>query len=287
MCSSARYAEVACEEQQRNDICIECTTQGVIHARARADSLLTEGRINEAAEWLSKCIALFECIELADESDNLLSAVLADRAFIYIESKRWFDAEEDCNAALKLDRRNNRARYCRAFVLHEVGRIEDAFRDVQEVLKRPRDLALEATSLKARILKARQEDKARLNYARYFQLDPEKVTLAEVKLSCAGVLGWLNASIDEPGCRVITLHAREECTDTPVFISCTSVAGNNVATMRTSQKQSLQQFRRALAAELVDHEMNLRLTLPDGTLLTKADDSKPLIEVLSRGALFQ
>lgn len=288
MCSSARYAEIvlsdACEEKKPDTISIECTREGADHARHKADVLLQECRTEEALEWLSQCITMVEREDLINASEELLSDLLADRAAAYAHVKRWSDAARDCVRALKLNKKNKRARYQRARVLCEVGRIDDAFQEVQKVLKPPCDVAQMAlaTSLKARINTARQEQTAKLNYARYFQLDPEKVTLAEVKVSCAGVLGWLKASIDQPLSRVLTLHARRE-DDTSVLVSCVSVAGNNVASISASLKQSLKQFRKELATKISDHEMNLQFALPDGTFLTKADDNKKVADLLTRG----
>merc|ERR1740129_2472207 len=93
-------------------------------------------------------------MHVRDVPSDLRSILHSNLAFAYIKLKNWLGAEEDCSAALALNERNAKAVYRRGVARFELGKLEAALQDVEQVLKEmpdPRNNA-EAVELKQKIV---------------------------------------------------------------------------------------------------------------------------------------
>lgn len=86
---------------------------------------------------------------------------------------------------------------------------------------------------------------------------------------------------------VVTVHATAPGPGGEVILTCTSLCGDTVATLNVIPEQVvLASLSATLADQLkVPTKSNLRLVLPNGTLLDKLPNSTPLTEVLGQAIL--
>eukprot|EP00929_Paragymnodinium_shiwhaense_P099033 TRINITY_DN605_c0_g1_i1.p1 TRINITY_DN605_c0_g1~~TRINITY_DN605_c0_g1_i1.p1 ORF type:complete len:2835 (-),score=990.43 TRINITY_DN605_c0_g1_i1:163-8667(-) len=144
------------------EITIECSKKGIEAAKDKANSLFGQGAVDECVKWFSKCLWLLETKRIAGIPVDTHSILHSNRAFAYIKLKKWEAALDDCNAALKLNAQNIKAKYRRGMALYELGEDKAALQDVEVVITSVPDpkASRDAVELKAKIEARLQSAKA-------------------------------------------------------------------------------------------------------------------------------
>lgn len=142
------------------DIVIELSKKGIEQAKNQANALFSQGALDESVRWFSKALWLLESRRVTGVPHDLHSILHSNRAFAHIRLERWREAEEDCAAALALNGGNTKARYRRAMACFELGKLELASQDVEQVLRELPDASSnrEARELQGKILERRQQE---------------------------------------------------------------------------------------------------------------------------------
>jgi len=132
--------------------------QGIEKAKTQANSLFSQGSLEESVRWFSKALWTVDSKRAADVSGDLHSVLHSNRAFAYLKLGHWAKADVDCTAALALNDRNTKAKYRRAAARFELGQLEPALRDVDQVLQ---ELPDPNSNREAVMLKQKIEDRLR------------------------------------------------------------------------------------------------------------------------------
>merc|ERR1712232_817262 len=102
------------EPEMFPEIVVEHSRQGIEKAKSHANTLFSQGSLEESVRWFSKGVWLVESKRVTDVPSDLQSILHSNRAFAYIKLKKWVEAEEDCSAALALNAKNTKAKYRRS-----------------------------------------------------------------------------------------------------------------------------------------------------------------------------
>ncbi|XP_061617450.1 RNA polymerase II-associated protein 3 [Phyllopteryx taeniolatus] len=105
------------EEQQRR--------QEAVVQKDRGNAYFKEGKYDAAVE----------CYNRGAEADCMNALLPANRAMAFLKLERFKEAEEDCTKAISLDNTYSKAFARRAAARVALGKLEDAMKDFQEVLK--------------------------------------------------------------------------------------------------------------------------------------------------------
>jgi tetratricopeptide (TPR) repeat protein len=133
---------------------------GIEQAKDRGNKLFAEGSIEESIKWFSKCIWLLgnDTKLVKDIPPDLHSILHSNRAFAYLKLKRWQEAEDDSSKALTFNKLNKKARHRRSIARLELGKMEAALQDADDLLAEFGDDAMyeknrqEVQELRLRIL---------------------------------------------------------------------------------------------------------------------------------------
>jgi len=146
------------EEQEKEplpDIKVEHSSAGVEEAKNAGNKAFAAGDVAKSIDCFTKALWLLECKKVAGVSSEMHSILHSNRAFAYLKKEKWPEAEQDCSTALSLNAKNTKARYRRAMASFELGKLQAALEDTEQVIKDLPDpnSHKDAAELKARILK--------------------------------------------------------------------------------------------------------------------------------------